>query len=107
MAQYLLVGIQLGKILGYFKNNYRELRAIRLTRNSNELFNNDSISGFHCKIYVVQFDPSSAPMVYCQDTSLNGTYLNGQLIGRRRTVLLSNRDCICKSVSPFKKLLLA
>lgn len=65
-------------------------------RFSDVVFNNLTISKVHCRIYVVQFDPLSAPMVYCQDTSLNSTYLNDVPIGFKKAVLLSHFDTICK-----------
>lgn len=66
--------------------------AITDARASDEIYPQSSVSGFHFKIYVVQFDTTSSPLVYCQDMSLNGTYLNEALIGKNRTVLLTHGD---------------
>lgn len=54
------------------------------------------VSSSHCTIYAVQFDPMCAPMVYCHDSSLNGTFINDRLIGKGNTEILTNGDIICK-----------
>lgn len=72
------------------------LQGLLVGRNSacDEVFPHDFISGYHFRVYAIQFDTSSTPLVYCQDTSLNGTFLNGYLIGRGKSVLLSHGDKI-------------
>lgn len=64
----------------------------RTDKFSDEIYPQLAISGFHFRIYVVQFDTASTPLVYCQDLSLNGTLLNNKLIGKHRTVLLTHGD---------------
>lgn len=49
---------------------------------------------------MVQFDTASTPLVYCKDLSLNGTFLNGKLIGKHRPVMLTHGDqlSMCNTV---------
>ncbi|KAH0610025.1 uncharacterized protein H6S33_012571 [Morchella sextelata] len=53
-----------------------------------------SCSNTHIRIYSVIFESRYEPLIYCEDLSLNGTFLNGRLIGKGNSVLLSNGDRI-------------
>lgn len=59
-------------------------------------------SNIHFRIYAIQFDEGYDMLVYCQDLSLNGTFHNGNLVGRNNAVLLTNEDSLqIKNVAVF------
>ena len=56
------------------------------------VFPHPGCSNRHFRIYTVVFERHIQPLVYCQDLSLNGTFLNGKAIGKNNAVLLSDCD---------------
>ncbi|RUP46098.1 kinase-like domain-containing protein [Jimgerdemannia flammicorona] len=52
------------------------------------------ISNNHCRIYTHQVDFGSVEdiLVFCEDTSLNGTWWNGRIIGKGNSVVLCHGD---------------
>ncbi|EPX73313.1 CAMK/RAD53 protein kinase Mek1 [Schizosaccharomyces octosporus yFS286] len=48
----------------------------------------------HFRVYSVLVDDDMDPLVYCQDLSSNGTFLNHCLIGKGNVVLLSDGDIL-------------
>ncbi|KAJ8102134.1 kinase-like domain-containing protein [Lipomyces tetrasporus] len=60
----------------------------------NEVVTHSAVSNEHFTIYIVVFDETSVPLVYCWDRSRNGTFLNGKTIGKGQRVLLSDGDLI-------------
>lgn len=57
------------------------------------------VSNRHLRIYTIIFDNNTAPLVYAEDLSRNGTYWNGSLIGRGNGgYLLSDSDAL--KISP-------
>lgn len=53
-----------------------------------------SCSNTHLRLYSIVFEARCPPLIYCEDLSLNGTFLNGRRIGRGTSVLLSDGDRI-------------
>lgn len=53
-----------------------------------------SCSNIHCRIYSVVFESCYEPLIYCEDLSMNGTFLNGRLVGKGTSVLLTHGDRI-------------
>eukprot|EP01133_Synstelium_polycarpum_P016778 gene16778-19951_t len=53
------------------------------------LFNTPTVSGRHCKVYR---DPTVSKMniVFLEDTSTNGTFVNNELIGKGSKILINN-----------------
>ncbi|KAI5806454.1 meiosis-specific serine/threonine-protein kinase mek1, partial [Peziza echinospora] len=49
-------------------------------------------SNYHFRIYSIMFERSLPPLIYCEDLSTNGTFLNGQKIGKHNRALLSEGD---------------
>ncbi|KAK9326397.1 kinase-like domain-containing protein [Lipomyces orientalis] len=60
----------------------------------NEVVTHSAVSNEHFTIYIVVFDETSVPLVYCWDRSRNGTFLNGKTIGKGQRLLLSDGDLI-------------
>ena len=50
------------------------------------------LSGYHCRIERSICEKSGAMLVHLIDLSTNGTYVNGQLLGRNKRVRLRNGD---------------
>lgn len=71
----------------------KQLTIGRLETNS-LIIDHNAVSGVHCRIWSVQFDENSIPLVYLKDTSLNGTFVNGLRISKNETYLLNNGDLI-------------
>ncbi|KAL7276888.1 hypothetical protein RUND412_000128 [Rhizina undulata] len=51
-------------------------------------------SNTHFRIYAIIYEVHHDPLIYCEDLSLNGTYLNGRRIGKGGSVLLSHGDTL-------------
>jgi len=71
------------------KNEYTIGRAAA----SDILINTDVVSGTHCKI-IREIRPSGSMLVYLLDNSVNGTFLNGALLGKGIKVQLYHKDVI-------------
>ncbi len=52
------------------------------------------ISSTHCHIWSIQFDETTPCMVYLQDVSTNGCYLNGVKLGRNNYTVVEEGDMI-------------
>ncbi|ODQ68241.1 Pkinase-domain-containing protein [Nadsonia fulvescens var. elongata DSM 6958] len=50
------------------------------------------VSQRHFKIFAINVDEKTIPLVYCTDLSLNGTFHNGKKIGTQKAVLLNDGD---------------
>lgn len=53
-----------------------------------------SCSNTHFRIYSVVFESCYEPLIYCEDLSMNGTFLNNRLVGKGISVLLTDGDKI-------------
>jgi len=60
---------------------------------SDIVINTDVVSGTHCKI-IREIRPSGSMLVYLLDNSVNGTFLNGALLGKGIKVQLYHKDVI-------------
>lgn len=58
------------------------------------LVNHPATSLVHFMIWSVMFDPSSTPILYLRDNSLNGVFVNDHRLGRYNSVVLSEGDTI-------------
>ena len=56
----------------------------------------EAISRKHCKFV------KTALEVYLEDISFNGTYVNGEKIGRRKRIILKNNDQISLASPHFR-----
>lgn len=61
---------------------------------NNILVNHPATSLVHFMIWSVMFDPSSTPILYLRDNSLNGVFVNDHRLGRYNSVVLSEGDII-------------
>ncbi|ORX87642.1 Pkinase-domain-containing protein [Anaeromyces robustus] len=69
------------------KKYFKECYIGRHERNYLQI-NSDLISNLHCKIYYKHKDdknPNSPIEVYIKDTSTNGTFINGEIIGKGKS----------------------
>jgi len=71
------------------KNEYTIGRATT----SDIVINTDVVSGTHCKL-IREIRPSGSMLVYLFDNSVNGTFLNGALLGKGIKVQLYHKDVI-------------
>lgn len=53
-----------------------------------------TVSGVHFIIWGVMFDDNTDPLYYLKDMSLNGTLVNGVLVGKNMVCLLNDNDRI-------------
>ena len=74
----------------------RYLRECRLGRNTachpKSRYENLLVSKKHCRVYILRND--NPVKLYVEDTSANGTYLNGVLIPSETTKSLEDGDVI-------------
>lgn len=61
---------------------------------NNILVNHPATSLVHFMIWSVMFDPSSTPILYLRDNSLNGVFVNDRRLGRYNSAVLSEGDVI-------------
>lgn len=72
-------------------------KVLKMGRNINEceiLLKHPSVSSIHCTIWGIQFDAESVPMCYVRDSSLNGTYINGQILLKGESYILQDGDIV-------------
>ncbi|GMM38872.1 serine/threonine protein kinase [Saccharomycopsis crataegensis] len=81
---------------GIYKISKNDIVKIgRNPMNNNLILENEIlVSKSHCAIWPIQFEENSAPLIYLKDTSLNGVYVNDQLVGKNEIVLLEDGDTI-------------
>lgn len=77
-------------ILSITKNNM--LRIGRNPKTNTLVVSNPFVSADHCCIWAVQFDDSSAPLIYLKNFSANGVYVNSRRIAPKTLVILENHD---------------
>ncbi|KAH3686233.1 hypothetical protein WICPIJ_002790 [Wickerhamomyces pijperi] len=58
------------------------------------IIDHTAVSSVHCRVWAIQFDENSIPLVYIKDTSLNGTFVNKEKISKNQTYLLNHGDVI-------------
>lgn len=83
-AEDVSVVIEANKLCKIGRNNIE--CSIQLTH--------PSVSNVHCVIWGIRFDEESIPMCYVKDCSLNGTFINGELLQRNKAYLLQHDDII-------------
>lgn len=58
------------------------------------IINSIRVSLLHCMIWSVKFDKDTPALVYIKDMALNGTTVNGEMLGKGTTRVLENLDTI-------------
>ncbi|KAJ2347947.1 serine/threonine protein kinase, partial [Coemansia sp. RSA 2671] len=52
----------------------------------------DYVSGQHCRLYMESDSEPGKQNLYIMDTSSNGTYVNGRVLGRNSCTILLHKD---------------
>ncbi|KAJ1921558.1 hypothetical protein H4219_000595 [Mycoemilia scoparia] len=63
-------------------------------RKGEKVFDSPISSNRHCRIFGEQSNGPEEFLIVCEDTSSNGTFLNGQKIGKGNTVMLTHGDTL-------------
>lgn len=70
-------------------------RILKIGRQDAEfLITHPGISAVHFIVWQVSFDKNTDPLYYLKDNSLNGTYVNGHLVGKNMIRVLNEGDII-------------
>ncbi|KAJ9599094.1 hypothetical protein L9F63_010431, partial [Diploptera punctata] len=78
-----------------------DICSIKISKNEvNEKVLN-TISKLHCKILKIDASPG-IPEVYLEDLSFNGTFVNGEKVGKSKRRILKNNDQISLASPQFK-----
>lgn len=89
--------VVIGRLSNHWLGSQQPEHDIAASATCEWQFQDPTISALHLRIYSVLYDDTgdTEPLIFAEDLSSNGCYLNGVYIGRGRpAVLLSDGDCL-------------